>query len=252
MGHVFRLALVGLAIYLYFQGSVFWAAFCVIVLAWSVLGQDIARLFGLVGRLTNVPQEHDANCILTYTISLNQVFAHPVPACPSASSGRAASPAGRPPSSSSGGSNGSPAPKSSASLDRRASDNAMATFDRITSDPKRMNDRPFIRDVRLTVRGVVEAPRRPSGPSRAQGRVPPSSRTRVSGRPWRTPPPAPDPSPCYRGSSCQQTGKHDTSLDTLSILGTLIDGLLFRKGKILSAARDGLGIDPRNDVRPDL
>ncbi|SRR6266545_674164 len=74
---VFRLALVGLALYLYFQGSIFWAAFCVIALAWSVLGQDIARLFGVVGRLTNVPQEHDANCVLSYTISLNQVFEHP-------------------------------------------------------------------------------------------------------------------------------------------------------------------------------
>ena len=33
----------------------------------------------------------------------------------------------------------------------------MATLDRITFDPKRMNGQPCIRDLRLTVRRVVEA-----------------------------------------------------------------------------------------------
>jgi uncharacterized protein (DUF433 family) len=33
----------------------------------------------------------------------------------------------------------------------------MGTLDRITSDPKRMNGQPCIRELRLTVRRVVEA-----------------------------------------------------------------------------------------------
>jgi len=33
----------------------------------------------------------------------------------------------------------------------------MATLDRITSDPKRINGQPCIRDLRMTVRQVVEA-----------------------------------------------------------------------------------------------
>lgn len=33
----------------------------------------------------------------------------------------------------------------------------MATLDRITFDPKRMNGQPCVRDLRLTVRRVVEA-----------------------------------------------------------------------------------------------
>jgi uncharacterized protein (DUF433 family) len=33
----------------------------------------------------------------------------------------------------------------------------MTMFDRITSDPKRMNGEPSIRDLRLTVRRVLEA-----------------------------------------------------------------------------------------------
>lgn len=77
MRHVFRLALGGLALYFYSQGNLLWAALCVLALLWSVLQQDIARLFSLVARLTHVPLEHDANCILSYTISLNQVFEHP-------------------------------------------------------------------------------------------------------------------------------------------------------------------------------
>jgi len=36
-------------------------------------------------------------------------------------------------------------------------DRVMGTLDRITSDPKRMNGQPCIRDLRLTVRRVVEA-----------------------------------------------------------------------------------------------
>ena len=33
----------------------------------------------------------------------------------------------------------------------------MATFDRITSDPARMNGQPCVRDLRLSVRRVLEA-----------------------------------------------------------------------------------------------
>jgi uncharacterized protein (DUF433 family) len=36
-------------------------------------------------------------------------------------------------------------------------DHAMDAFDRITQDPERMNGQPCIRDLRLTVRRVLEA-----------------------------------------------------------------------------------------------
>jgi hypothetical protein len=74
---VFRLALGGAAIYFYSQGDILWAVLCVLVIAWSSVRQQLARLAGLLGRLTSLPQEHDANSVLTYTVRLNLVFEHP-------------------------------------------------------------------------------------------------------------------------------------------------------------------------------
>jgi hypothetical protein len=79
MGRIaFRLALGGLALYLYLQDSIFWAGACVVVLVWSLIQQDIEHLLRIARGLATVPEEHQANCQLTYTIGLEQVFEHPV------------------------------------------------------------------------------------------------------------------------------------------------------------------------------
>lgn len=75
--YVFRLALGGLALYFYSQGNIFWAVLCILVIAWSFLQQQLALLVGSLRRLTSIPQEHDANSVLTYTFRLDRVFEHP-------------------------------------------------------------------------------------------------------------------------------------------------------------------------------
>ena len=73
-----KLALGLLSLYLFWQGAILWAVVCLALTAWISLRLEIAQIRGLVQALRDVPQEHDANCLLTYTFSLEQrVFEHP-------------------------------------------------------------------------------------------------------------------------------------------------------------------------------
>lgn len=73
---VYRLGLVLLAVFLYAQGNGLWIA-CVLLLAWSLFQQQVAAIVGTLGKLTNVPLEHDANSVLIYTFSIEKVMEHP-------------------------------------------------------------------------------------------------------------------------------------------------------------------------------
>lgn len=57
---VYRLGLGALGAYLYSQGNGLWVG-CAVLLAWSFLQQQIAAIVGVLGRLANIPHEHDAN-----------------------------------------------------------------------------------------------------------------------------------------------------------------------------------------------
>lgn len=74
---VFRVVLAGLAFYLYLEGSTLWAVVCGFVLVWSFVQQQLSAIGSLLRRLATVPEEHAANCILTYTFSVERVIAHP-------------------------------------------------------------------------------------------------------------------------------------------------------------------------------
>lgn len=65
-----------LGVYLYSQDNGFWVA-CALLLAWSFLQQQIAAIVGILGRLANIPHEHDANSVLIYTFSIEKVLEHP-------------------------------------------------------------------------------------------------------------------------------------------------------------------------------
>lgn len=72
-------------------------------------------------------------------------------------------------------------------------------FDRITSEPDRMNGQPCIRNLRLTVRRVLEA--MATYPDREElRREYPELEDETSVRPWNTPPRASTirPCPCLR------------------------------------------------------
>ncbi len=72
----YRIGLAALGFYLYSVGSGFWVL-CALALAWSFLQQQIAAIVGIVSRLTSVPHEHDANCVLVYTFRVDRVLEHP-------------------------------------------------------------------------------------------------------------------------------------------------------------------------------
>jgi hypothetical protein len=72
----YRSGLALLAVYLYVQGNGLWIA-CVLLLAWSLFRQQVAAIVGTLGKLTNIPLEHDANSVLIYTFSIEKVLEHP-------------------------------------------------------------------------------------------------------------------------------------------------------------------------------
>lgn len=72
----YRSGLALLAVYLYAQGNGLWIA-CVLLLAWSLFQQQVAAIVGTIGKLTNIPLEHDANSALIYTFSVEKVLEHP-------------------------------------------------------------------------------------------------------------------------------------------------------------------------------
>jgi len=49
----------------------------VLLLAWSLFQQQVAAIVGTLGKLTNIPLEHDANSVLIYTFSIEKVLEHP-------------------------------------------------------------------------------------------------------------------------------------------------------------------------------
>lgn len=73
---VFRLALGGLALYLYVQGNIFGAVVCALVVVWLSFQQRLARIIGVLGRLGSLPDEHNANSVLAYSFRLDRVFEH--------------------------------------------------------------------------------------------------------------------------------------------------------------------------------
>lgn len=72
----YRSGLALLAVYFYAQGNGLWIA-CVLLLAWSVFQQQVAAIVGTLGKLANIPLEHDANSVLIYTFSIEKVLEHP-------------------------------------------------------------------------------------------------------------------------------------------------------------------------------
>lgn len=76
MRTAYRLALLIVGVILYAFDRSLWIL-CAVLLGWSFLQQQIAALAGVVGKLINVPHEHDANCVLQYTYSLEDVVKHP-------------------------------------------------------------------------------------------------------------------------------------------------------------------------------
>jgi hypothetical protein len=58
------------------RAVVFWVL-CAIALAWSFSQQQTAAIVDVLARLRSVPEEHDANCVLSYTFSLDRVLEHP-------------------------------------------------------------------------------------------------------------------------------------------------------------------------------
>ncbi|HLE55558.1 MAG TPA: hypothetical protein VJB15_00600 [Rhodothermia bacterium] len=71
----YRLGLALLAVYLYSQSNEFWIV-CALLLAWSFFQQQIAAIVGVIGRVSNIPLEHDANSVLIYTFSVEKVLEH--------------------------------------------------------------------------------------------------------------------------------------------------------------------------------
>jgi hypothetical protein len=74
----FQVALVALAIYLYQRVGAFWAVLCALALVWlSLRWWDLTRTASALGRLATMSHESEANCVLTYTFSLDRVFKSP-------------------------------------------------------------------------------------------------------------------------------------------------------------------------------
>ena len=74
---IFQLAVGGLALLLFSRDQPAWAVFCLTVMVLSLSGPWLGMMTGRLRRLTSIPEEHDANSVLTYSFRLDRVFEHP-------------------------------------------------------------------------------------------------------------------------------------------------------------------------------